>query len=76
MTDTRYNNWYKRIRLAMELSRGDVVECMRIGGVIVSGSRVDGWARSQSDPTRRTLMTEHEFDAFTRGLVEWTTPKQ
>lgn len=70
-----WNRRFKRIRLAMELSRGDVVECMRIGGVNVSGSRADGWSRLQTDETRRTLMSEAEFDAFLFGIAEWAKSK-
>lgn len=71
-----WNQRFKRVRLAMEMSRSDVVECMRIGGIPVSGSRADGWMRSQADTSRRTLMTEPEFDAFLTGLVEWSKSPQ
>lgn len=67
-----YNIWYKRIRLAMELSRDDVVEIMRLGGVEISSSRADGWSRASADTRRGATMSEPEFEAFTFGLVEWT----
>lgn len=69
--DDRFNRWFKRIRIVMELDRRDVVGIMRLGGIEISLSRADGWQRSQDDTTRRTLMTEPEFEAFTIGLVEW-----
>lgn len=37
--------WFQRVRLALELSRHDVVEIVRLGGLTVSSSRADGWAR-------------------------------
>lgn len=67
-----YGTWFKRIRLSLSLSRADVVEIMRLGGIEVSSSRADGWSRPSSDARRATTMTEREFDAFTSGLVEWT----
>ncbi|KWT70748.1 hypothetical protein APY04_0809 [Hyphomicrobium sulfonivorans] len=71
-----YNMWFKRIRLSHAMSRRDVVEAMRLGGVEVSSSRADRWTRADGDSRRGATMTEDEFDAFTRGLVEWTKEAQ
>lgn len=58
--------------MTLELTRHDVTAIMRIGGIDVSSSRADGWARKRDAPDdRRTVMTEAEFEAFTTGLVEW-----
>lgn len=71
--DHRYTKWSQRVRLALELTRHDVVEIMAAGGVTVSSSRADGWMRRRDVADgRRTVMSEAEFDAFTRGLVEWS----
>lgn len=74
MTDHRYTKWLQRIRLALELDRHDIVEIMAEGGVTISSSRADGWMRRRDavDDRRQTTMTEQEFNAFTRGLVEWS----
>lgn len=69
MIDLRYTRWFKRVRLALKLSRTDIVDVMSYGGVTVTKSRADGWMRSEDD-VRRATMTEDEFDAFTSGLAE------
>jgi hypothetical protein len=57
----------------MSLSRSDVVEIMRCAGVEITGGQADRWSRRDDDTERgKTGMTEDQFDAFTRGLVEWT----
>lgn len=73
MTDNRYSRWFQRVRIALELTRHDVVAIVAAGGVTVSSSRADGWSRNRdASDDRRTVMTEPEFDAFTVGLVEWS----
>ncbi len=69
---SNYKTWFKRIRMAFELNRREVVEIMKIGGMPVSSSHIDGWARPGNDAQRSRPMTEAEFDAFTFGLVEWS----
>ena len=69
---TNWNGYYKRIRTAMELDRDDVVACCQLGGLEITRSRAEGWARGEHDRRRHVAMTEAEFDAFTVGLVEWT----
>ena len=72
MTDHRYTKWFQRIRLALELTRHDVVAIMADGGMTVSSSRADGWMRARDqDDDRRAVMTEQEFEAFTVGLPGW-----
>ncbi len=75
MTAAGYSTWYKRLRLALDLDRHDVVEIMRLGGVEISKSRADAWARgTQAADERgvRQTMTRDEFDAFTRGIAAWS----
>jgi hypothetical protein len=67
--------WYKMIRTVHELNRKQVVEIMRLGGIEISGSRADGWVRSQADTHRRNLITPDEFEAFLAGLLKWTRPE-
>lgn len=76
----RNNQNFKRIRAALELSRDDVVEVMRLGGVDVSKSRADAWGRGESaekwsgtgqGQKRMAPMSNEEFDAFCSGLAEW-----
>lgn len=75
MAEADCSLWYKRLRLALDLDRNDVVEVMRLGGVEISKSRADAWARGRPAADERGVrqtMTASEFDAFTRGLVEWS----
>lgn len=70
MTD--WNTYYRRICISHRLSKHDIVECCRLGGLEVSSSRAEAWRRSSSSDHRFvTKMTEEEFGAFTYGLVEW-----
>lgn len=69
MTD--WNKYFTRIRTSHEMVRQDVVEACRLGGLEITASRAEGWARNPSDTRRHVRMTAEEFDAFTRGLVEW-----
>lgn len=69
MTD--WNAYYKRVRTSHKMERGEVVEACRLGGLEISVSRAEGWARGPSDARRHVCMTESDFDAFTRGVVEW-----
>ena len=67
--------WFKRLRLVLELDRADIVEIMRLAESPVSSSQADGWMRPDNDTRRSRPMSEAEFDAFTRGLVEWSKEK-
>jgi len=68
---TNWNRHYVRIRISHKMERQDVVEACRSGGLEITASRAEGWARGQNDERRYVPMQEHEFDAFTRGLVDW-----
>ena len=67
-----FNRYYKRIRLAFDMTEDDVVECCRLGGLQVSRSRPNGWNRSPDDKRRYVRMREDDFEAFTAGLPEWS----
>lgn len=70
MTD--WNTHYRRICISHRLTKLDIVECCRLGGLEISNSKAEAWRRaSSSDHRHVTRMTEAEFDAFTRGLVDW-----
>ncbi len=76
MTD--WNGLFKSIRISHEMTRADVVECCRFGGMEISGSKADGWQRGGVIRERRggaeargKPMTEEEFTAFVRGLPDW-----
>lgn len=69
MTD--WNIYFKRIRTSHQMTRGDVVEACRLGGLDITTSRAEGWSRGASDTRRHVAMTDAEFDAFTSGLVDW-----
>jgi len=64
------NAEYKKLRLALELNRHDVVEICRLGGVDVSASQADGWAR-RSDSAKFVVMTREQYYGFLDGLVIW-----
>lgn len=66
-----YNRWFRRIVMSHRLTKQDVAECCRLGGLTVAVSRAEGWKRGASDTRRHVVMTEAEFDAFTAGLVDW-----
>lgn len=67
-----YNRWFRRIKTSHAMSRPDVVECCRIGGMEVSASMVDAWGRRAGGPDRRAAaMSKPQFEAFTAGLVGW-----
>ena len=77
---SRNNKNFKRLRAALALSRSDVSEIMRLGGIEVSSSRADAWGRGESSEKwsgtgqgqrRMAPMSDDEFDAFCGGLVEW-----
>lgn len=65
-----FNIWYKRLRLALELDRAQVIKIMELGGETVTRSHVDGWKLNDKDDRYRA-MTMKEFDSFTFGLVEF-----
>lgn len=75
MTD--WNSHFRRIAGSHKMSREEVVECLRLGGMEISRSRADGWRRGLQGGTlergarRSTIMSEAEFDAFTSGLIPW-----
>lgn len=72
MTQPRdWNQHYKRISISHRMSRADVVECCRLGGLDITPSRAEGWSRGRSDTRRHVVMSGADFEAFTRGLVEW-----
>lgn len=43
MTD--WNSHFRRIAGSHKMSREEVVECLRLGGMEISRSRADGWRR-------------------------------
>lgn len=75
MTD--WNRYFRRIRITHQMTKQDVVECCRLGGLTISASRAEAWARGvqgerlERGDHRSTAMTEAEFEAFTAGLVDW-----
>lgn len=69
MTD--WNAHYRRVRTSHKMDRQEVVECCRLGGMEISVSRAEGWARGIGDTRRHVRMTAEDFDAFTGGLVDW-----
>lgn len=69
MTD--WNRYFRRIAISHQLTKHDVVECCRLGGLVISGSKAEAWKRSASNPRRHAEMTGEEFEVFTRGLVDW-----
>jgi len=70
--DYRFSRWFQRVRISLRLNRHDVVDIMSRGGIAISSSRADGWTRPRDGrDDRTTVMGEDEFEAFTRGLVEW-----
>lgn len=74
MTESQnpYNRWFRRIKTSHAMSRAEIVECCRLGGLEISGSMADAWARkSGTDARRAAPMTELQFEAFTAGLVDW-----
>lgn len=68
----KFNSWYNRVRMSMDLDKRSVSQIMRLGGVECSISEIEGWQRRENDARRHRTMTEQQFDAFTNGLVEWT----
>jgi uncharacterized protein YehS (DUF1456 family) len=70
MTD--WNRHYKRVRGALRLTYPEVVDVCRLGGLEITRSRAEGWNRGEDDVRRFVKMTEAEFDAFTRGLMDWS----
>lgn len=66
-----WNDRFKKIRIAFEIDRYDVVAICAAGGLKISSSLADGWVRSTSDDRFRQ-MSEAEFDAFCAGLVYWS----
>ena len=59
------------------MSRDDVVECVRLGGLEITRSRAEAWSRGKQGGAlergarRSSPMTEAQFDAFTAGLIPW-----
>ena len=71
-SETKYNRWFRRIKTSHAMSRPDIIECCRIGGMEISSSTADAWARRIGGERRRAApMSEAQFEAFTAGLVEW-----
>lgn len=67
-----YNRWFRRIKTSHAMTRADIVECCRLGGLEISGSMADAWSRrAGTDARRANPMTEAQFEAFTAGLVDW-----
>lgn len=66
-----FNVWYNRVRMSLALTKHDVAEIMRIADLPCSTSEIEGWQRRTDDSRRHRTMTEQQFDAFTRGLVDW-----
>ena len=70
---------------ALELKRSDIAEIVNLGGVEVSGNRVDGWLRGQDSTKNATgnsglagtrirrsrEINPDEFHAFCVGLKPW-----
>lgn len=69
MTD--WNTLFNRVRMSHRMNRADVAECCQLGGMEISNSRAEGWARGASDARRHVIMTADDFEAFTAGLPEW-----
>lgn len=72
-----WNRPFRLIRASHEMSKHDVVEACRHGGVEITASRAEAWARTWRGGTpdrgdrRSTAMTEAEFMGFVAGLVTW-----
>ena len=72
-----WNRLFRSIRASHEMSKHDVVDCCRHGGIEITGSRAEAWARARRGGTldrgerRSTAMTEAEFAGFVAGLVTW-----
>ncbi|PHM23006.1 DUF1456 family protein [Xenorhabdus ehlersii] len=76
----RNNKNFKRIRLALELTKHDIFDIL---GEKYSKSQIDGWSRganarklaSGNSPaetvSRFRAMTDQQFDDFCEGLVDW-----
>lgn len=69
---SEYNDYFKRVRISHEMSRSDVVQCCALGGLEITGSRSEGWARGIADERRFIEMHKDEFEAFTIGLIAWS----
>ena len=77
-TDPDYwNRLFRPIRASHEMSKHDVVEACRHGGIEITNSRAEAWARAwrggalDRGDRRSTAMTEEEFMGFVAGLVPW-----
>lgn len=77
---SRNNNNFKRLCVALNLSRGDVAEILNGQ---VSKSLIDGWMRSSGarknatgnsnavTVSRYRIMSDDHFDLFCENLDEW-----
>lgn len=66
-----YNRYFRRVRISHRMSKHDVVVACQRGGLEITPSRAEAWARGEQDARRHIAMSEAEFEAFTRGLVDW-----
>ena len=80
-----HNPVMRRVCGAFQLSRRDVVDICRLGGLEISASKADGWKRGAQtyrnpdagsrDPEdlerRDKSVSDAEFAAFWRGLTIW-----
>lgn len=74
-TANDYNRWLKRLAISHQLQNQDIAEVMRLGGSPVSTAQAGKWMRSTGSDSF-VKMTEHEFDVFTNGLVDWAKAKR
>lgn len=69
----RNNRNFKSIRLAMQLSEGEVADICRLGGLDIGKDKARRWARSpDAGPGRFSAMADADFDAFCAGLPIWS----
>lgn len=66
-----YNAYLKKIRSSHAMQREDVLRCCVLGGLEITNSRAEGWARAESDGRRFIRMGRAEFEAFLDGLPAW-----
>lgn len=75
---TKFNTWFRQIRLSHRMDRRDIVACCALGGLEISASRAESWMRGvqggalDRGARRSTAMTEPEFTAFVAGLPDWS----
>lgn len=69
MTD--WNQLFKQFRVGLSLDKGEVAEICLMGGLEISNSKAEAWARGSSDKRRHIRMSEEEFKALMAGFAEW-----